>query len=92
MAINAGAVIAAIARARQWVDQLIAGDNLAEIARRERKGERQIRLLTPLAFVPPRHLSELIGGNTQSVNITTLAKSVSLLWPSAWAHRVCLER
>lgn len=84
--IGAEAAIGAVARARRWVDELMAGNSLAEIARRESKGERQIRLLIPLAFVPPRQLSEYIGSKTQSVNVTTLAKSVPALWPNAGAH------
>jgi len=47
------AILAGIAKAKRWVDALIDGASLPEIAKQEGKGERQIRLLIPLAFIPP---------------------------------------
>src|SRR5450830_1034020 len=50
------ALLTAIAKARGWVDDIRLGRiaSFAEIAKREDQGERQIRLLAPLAFVSPR--------------------------------------
>ena len=79
--ISGEAVLAAVARARQWVDQLITGDSLAEITKREVKGERQIRLLIPLAFLPPLRLSNFVEGNGNATNLTALAKTIPLVWP-----------
>ena len=45
--------LAAIGKARLWLEEILAGGTFAEIAKREGKGGRQIRLLLPLAFVPP---------------------------------------
>src|SRR5262249_48900701 len=46
------ALLIAIAKARQWIDDLAHGRaaSFAVIARREGKAERHIRLLAPLAF------------------------------------------
>jgi hypothetical protein len=74
------AVLAAIGKARLWVEEILAGGSFAEIARREGKGERQIRLLAPLAFVPPAMVRGLIDGAVRTATITELAKSVSLVW------------
>jgi hypothetical protein len=73
------AVLVAIARSRRWLDRLIAGGSLAEIARSEGKGERQIRLLMPLAFVPPATVRELVsqGG---FATITEMAQQGPLFW------------
>ncbi len=74
------AVLTAISKARRWVDELLAGGDLAEIARREGKGERQIRLLTPLAFVSPAVMRQLIDGSVLMPTITALARDVPLIW------------
>jgi DNA invertase Pin-like site-specific DNA recombinase len=76
------ALLAAIGRARLWVDELTAGGTAAEIAAREGKGERQIRLLLPLAFVPPQMIKKLIDGTELVPTVTDLARNVPLVWPS----------
>jgi hypothetical protein len=50
------ALLTAIAKARGWIDDTRLGRiaSVAEIANREGRGERHIRLLAPLAFVSPR--------------------------------------
>lgn len=73
------AILAGIAKAKRWVAALIDGASLPEIARGEGKGERQIRLLIPLAFIPPNRLSGLIEGRPPQT-LTDLARSVPLLW------------
>ena len=77
---NRGALLAAIARARVWVGELMDGQTLNEIARREGKGERQIRLLAPLAFMSPRVVRDFIDGVGPAGTATTLARNVPLLW------------
>ena len=48
---NRDAVLTAIAKARLWVEELTGNQaTIPEIAEREGKGERYIRLLLPLAF------------------------------------------
>jgi hypothetical protein len=72
-------ILAAIAKARRWVDALLGGTTLAGIAKQEGKGERQVRLLIPLAFVPPNILAEIVDGRL-SPTPTDLARSVPIAW------------
>ena len=53
---------------------------LLSFAQFEREGERQIRLLLPLAFVPPAKVRGLIEGTTVPATVTEMAKSVSMVW------------
>src|SRR5437660_10270694 len=74
------ALLIAIAKARQWIDDLAHGRaaSVAVIARREEKAERHIRLLAPLAFVSPRTLSVLLDGTaTDDVSLTKLARALA---------------
>jgi site-specific DNA recombinase len=74
---NRDRVLMAIARARAWVHDLIDGRaaSFAEIAKREGKVERHIRLLAPLAFVSPRLISDIIDGvASPHLTVTGLAR------------------
>jgi len=75
------AILTAIAKAKRWVGALVDGASLSEIAKQEGKGERQIRLLIPLAFVPPNNLHEIVSGHS-SLTLTGLARSVPMVWNS----------
>jgi site-specific DNA recombinase len=73
------AILLAIAKARAWIDDVASGRvrSFAEIAEREGKVERHIRLLTPLAFIPPRTLAAIIDGTgPHDATVTTLAQAV----------------
>jgi site-specific DNA recombinase len=50
------AILLAVAKARSWIDEVASGcvRSFAEIAAREGKVERHIRLVAPLAFIAPR--------------------------------------
>jgi site-specific DNA recombinase len=77
------AILLAVAKARAWIDDLAYGRvrSFAEIARREGKVERHIRLLVPLAFLPPRTISAIANGSFhQDVSVTTLARVVPFSW------------
>jgi site-specific DNA recombinase len=77
------AILLAVAKARVWIDDLASGriQSFSEIAQREGKVERHIRLLAPLAFVPPRVLAAIADGTfRQDVTVTTLAREVPFLW------------
>jgi site-specific DNA recombinase len=80
------AVLAAIGRSRRWVDYIMAGGTLAEIASREGKGERQIRLLIPLAFTPPETLRRLVDGSVSVASVTEMARTVPLAWQYRSGH------
>ena len=64
-------LLTAIAKARQWVDDMAQGRTatFAQIARREGKVERHVRLLAPLAFLSPRIVAAIIDG-TAPANLT----------------------
>jgi site-specific DNA recombinase len=84
------AILAAVARARVWIDDLASGriQSFAEIARSEGKVERHIRLLAPLAFLPPRVLAAIADRTIhQDVAVTTLARAVPFSWDDALDDR-----
>jgi len=77
------ALLIAIAKARQWIDDLAHGRaaSFAVIARREGKAERHIRLLAPLAFVSPRIVSALLDGTAPAdLTLTKLARGLPYCW------------
>ncbi|MEQ8747085.1 recombinase family protein [Pyruvatibacter sp.] len=81
------ALLTAIAKARAWVDDLANGrvGSFAEIAEREGKVERHIRLLVPLAFVSPGHLDGIIAGDrNHEISIIKMAKIVPDSWPATY--------
>jgi hypothetical protein len=78
------ALLIAIAKARQWMDDLAHGRaaSFTMIAHREGKAERHIRLLAPLAFVSPRIVSALLEGTAPAdLTLTKLARAL----PHSWA-------
>jgi site-specific DNA recombinase len=88
------ALLIAIAKARQWVDDLAHGRaaSFAVIARREGKAERHIRLLAPLAFVSPRIVSALLDGTAPAdLTLTKLARALPYCWAEQ-ERRVHLQR
>jgi hypothetical protein len=58
----------------------MAGGTVAGIASREGKGERQVRLLMPLAFTPPETLRGQIDGTVNGATVTEFAKRVLMVW------------
>lgn len=84
------ALLSAIAKARIWIDELVEAplSSLAEIAKREGKVERHIRLLAPLAFVSPRLISEIIHGTAcPNLTVTGLAKALAYSWAEQENYR-----
>jgi site-specific DNA recombinase len=68
---------------RSWIDDLVSGrvQSFDEIAEREGKVERHIRLLTPLAFIPPRTLAAIIDGTgPHDTTVTALAQAMPYRW------------
>jgi hypothetical protein len=64
-------------KARQWVD-------VAQIARREGKAERHVRLLAALAFLSPRIVAAIIDGTAPAdLTATSLARAL----PYSWAEQ-----
>jgi Family of unknown function (DUF5681) len=85
------AILLAIAKARSWIDDLVSGrvQSFDEIAEREGKVERHIRLLTPLALIPPRTLAAIIDGTgPHDATVTGLAQAVPYRWNRSPAGQV----
>jgi site-specific DNA recombinase len=80
------ALLMAIAKARNWADEMAHGrvGSFAMLARREGKVERHIRLLLPLAFLSPRIVAGLLDG-TAPANLTITALARALPW--SWAEQ-----
>jgi site-specific DNA recombinase len=79
-------LLTTIAKARQWVDDVAQGRTatFAQIARREGKVERHVRLLAPLAFLSPRIVAAIIDGTAPAdLTVTTLARAL----PYSWAEQ-----
>jgi len=80
-------LLEAIAKARLWIDDLVKGraQSLAEIAHREGKVERHIRLLAPLAFVSPPVILAVLDGVAPpfKLNVTSVAAAASSRTPCA---------
>jgi site-specific DNA recombinase len=84
---NQDALLLAIAKARAWIADLTEGrvNSLADIAKREGKVERHIRLLAPLAFVSPGTISDIIDGSSPSIGVIELAKKAAYSWKQPWS-------
>ena len=77
------AVLRAIAKARMLIEELVTGraSSFAEIAEREGRVERHIRLLAPLASVSPQIISALIDQIAPpDFTVTNLARGLAYLW------------
>ena len=87
-AVERDALLTAIAKARAWIEDLTEGrvTSFADIAKREDKVERHIRLLAPLAFVSPSLVADIVDGAAPVFPITSLAKQVDYCW-SRQRHR-----
>jgi site-specific DNA recombinase len=79
---NRDALLTAIAKARVWISDLAAGrvGSIGEIANREGKVERHIRLLAPLAFVSPKLIANIASGDAPPPRITDFARRVAYSW------------
>jgi site-specific DNA recombinase len=77
------ALLAAIAKARGWIEDLRLGRvaTLVEVAERESLGERHVRLLAPLAFVAPRIIAAIADATAPAdLTVTGLAKALAYSW------------
>jgi site-specific DNA recombinase len=80
------ALLKAVARARQWSEDLLAGraQSVAEIAERERVGSRYVRRLLRLAFLAP-DIIEAIAAGDQPPELTAEALAERIDLPLLWA-------
>ena len=81
-------LLTSIAKARLWAEEIIEGrvKTYAEIARREKKCERYVRMLMPLAFVSPTLLNSIVDGRTQLPTLAALAQRLPDSWESQRAE------
>jgi site-specific DNA recombinase len=81
-AMERGALLTAIAKARVWIEDLTEGrvTCFADIAKREGKVERHIRLLAPMAFVSPSNVADIADGLASPLGVTKLAKQLAYAW------------
>lgn len=75
-------ILRAISKSRVWLDELLRDQaSVSDIARREGKIERHVRLLLPLAFVSPGMVRAIASGSAPAhLTVTGLAKRVPLSW------------
>jgi hypothetical protein len=77
------ALLTAIAKARSWIDDLIAGrvQSFEEIADREQKVVRHTRFLAPLAFLSPRIVAAIANGDVPAgATVSALVRSLPFNW------------
>ena len=80
------ALLITIAKARTWINDLVEGrlGSFSDIAKREGKVERHIRLLTPLAFASPRIIAAILESSAPAdLTVTGLAQ----LLPHSWTEQ-----
>jgi len=82
------ALIKAIARGRQWADDLLAGrvESVAAIARREGVLPNYVRRLTRLAFLSPRIVEAIVAGH-QPPELTAKALTERIELPLLWSEQ-----
>jgi hypothetical protein len=82
-------ILTAIAKARVWVEELTENQTtIPQIAKREGKGERYIRLLLPLAFTAPTLVEQLFERiATQGLTLSRITAD----FPCSWKAQAILE-
>ena len=76
-------LLKAIKRASRWVEAVRSreAESFADIAAQEGVGERHVRWLTPLAFLPPKVITAILDGSAPAG--LTVAKLLNAL-PHSW--------
>jgi site-specific DNA recombinase len=82
------ALIKAIARGRQWADDLLSGrvESVAALARREGVFPNYVRRLTRLAFLSPRIVEAIVAGH-QPPQLTAKALTERIELPLLWSEQ-----
>ena len=82
------ALIKAIARGRQWADDLLSGqvESVAALARREGVLPNYVRRLTRLAFLSPRIVETIVAGH-QPPELTAKALTERIGLPLLWSEQ-----
>jgi site-specific DNA recombinase len=79
------ALLKAVARARQWSEDLLMGkvQSVTEVAERERVTARYVRRLMRLAFLAPEIIEAIVAGN-QPTELTAEALAERIDLPLLW--------
>jgi site-specific DNA recombinase len=77
--------VKAVARARQWSEDLLMGraQSVAEIAEREGAADRYVRRLMRLGFLAPEIVEAIVAGN-QPPELTAEALAERIELPLLW--------
>lgn len=78
-------ILAAIARSRSWVDDLVAARAAGTVAIAQREGcsERAARMVLPLAHLAPRIVRAIVDGRLpRGIGVRHLARL-----PASWAEQ-----
>jgi DNA invertase Pin-like site-specific DNA recombinase len=80
--LNRQAILKAIARARRWYEQIIAGEvtGLPDIARREKINYTYVKKIFPLALLSPMRVEEIFGGHDSLISLDGLRGHISMQW------------
>jgi site-specific DNA recombinase len=74
-------VLTAIGKAQGWLDALLAGKNVAELASHEGCTERYLRVMLQLAFVSPRLVQAIADGSMPpGLTATRLSQALPRVW------------
>jgi hypothetical protein len=77
------ALLSAIGKALRWLKDITDGSAITEIAQRDGRSERQIRILLNLAFLSPGQVKAILDGTGPIDTITNTARQVPMIWPEA---------
>jgi hypothetical protein len=76
------AILKAIARARRWYEQIVAGDvtGLPDIARREKINYAYVKKIFPLALLSPARVEEFFSGQAPALSLDALLGGIPMQW------------
>jgi DNA invertase Pin-like site-specific DNA recombinase len=76
------AIPKAIARARRWYEQIIAGEvtGLPDIARREKMNYAYVKKIFPLSFLNPTHIDQICAGQGSASSLDALLAEIPMRW------------
>jgi site-specific DNA recombinase len=76
------AILKAIARARRWYEQIVAGEaaGLPDIARREEINYAYVKRIFPLALLSPARVELIFGGHSSALSLHALLADIPTQW------------
>ena len=79
-------LLQAIAQGRKWLDDLVGGScqNICDLAKREGKTERSIRMMISLAFLDPALVKAAVEGRLPRGYGVSRLTDLPMAWPDQW--------